>query len=490
MILFYLKSNNSDSLINNNPMNKYSYTINKTLILLALLINFITNIYGQSISGNLKLLSSQEIKLEGFNGFDTYTISSNRLDSDGNFALSYSMSDYGIGYLVSADNKPFLVVLSGEDIELKGEALSLPETIKFSKGIENILFEKYANEHPKREQALSAWNYLEKFYTLDPLFSSQEKPRESIQLEKNRILNEDINYLSNLPSDSYVRWFLPIRKTVSSVSVVAQSRPEQIPYTIDIFRSLDHTDPKLFKSGLLRDVLESHFWLLENSGNGLDSIFKEMKISINHLIDNLIQDEAKLNVVMDYLFDLLERQSLFEASEYLAIKLLNEENCNLDNNFARQLETYRAMKIGNTAPDFEFSGDIISPSQYQDLTHSKLSDLKTKYTLIVFAASWCPKCSEEVPVIASLYSKWKKQEIEVVVISLDSEKKEFDRFFVDFPFISMCDYKKWDGQIANDYYIFSTPTMFLLDKNREILLRPNSVKQMDAWVDWYATGKN
>jgi hypothetical protein len=26
--------------------------------------------------------------------------------------------------------------------------------------------------------------------------------------------------------------------------------------------------------------------------------------------------------------------------------------------------------------------------------------------------------------------------------------------------------------------------MFLLDKKREILLRPKSVKQMDAWVDW------
>jgi hypothetical protein len=27
--------------------------------------------------------------------------------------------------------------------------------------------------------------------------------------------------------------------------------------------------------------------------------------------------------------------------------------------------------------------------------------------------------------------------------------------------------------------------MFLLDNKREILLRPYSVKQMDAWVDWF-----
>jgi hypothetical protein len=45
--------------------------------------------------------------------------------------------------------------------------------------------------------------------------------------------------------------------------------------------------------------------------------------------------------------------------------------------------------------------------------------------------------------------------------------------------MSTCDYQKWDGQIVNDYYVFSTPTM-LLNSEREIVLRPNSIKQMDA----------
>ena len=50
--------------------------------------------------------------------------------------------------------------------------------------------------------------------------------------------------------------------------------------------------------------------------------------------------------------------------------------------------------------------------------------------------------------------------------------------------------KKWGGQIVKDYYVFGTPTMFLLDEKRKILLRPNSLKQMDAWVDWYLVQGN
>jgi len=80
--------------------------------------------------------------------------------------------------------------------------------------------------------------------------------------------------------------------------------------------------------------------------------------------------------------------------------------------------------------------------------------------------------------------------VEVVFVSLDENKETYNDFAKDFPFISTCDFKKWEGQIVKDYYVFGTPTLFLLDEQRKILLRPTSVKQMDAWVDWYLVQGN
>ncbi len=332
---------------------------------------------------------------------------------------------------------------------------------------------------------LSAWAYLEKIYAFDSLFAVQQTPKLAIASEKQRIKAEDSTFLAGLPKDSYVSWFLPARKLVSSVSVVAQYRTEEIPATMAAFRNLDYTDPRLYKSGLFRDAIESHFWLLENSGRSLDSVFVEMKISIDAMMDFLIRDEKKLNEVTDYLFDLLERHSLFQASEYLALKVLNEVACTIDNDLAKQLETYRAMKKGNTAPDFEFTGDVSTPAFESTNLPKKLSDLKSDYTLVVFGASWCPKCTEELPEIAANYAKWKANGVEVVFVSLDEDKQQNQTFTKSFPFISTCDYKKWESPIVNAYYVFATPTMYLLDKKHEILLRPNSIKQMDAWVDWF-----
>jgi len=455
------------------------------LRLLVFSFFFSAILQAQTVSGRLSSLSGQALRLEGFNGFKTYPISSFQCDQLGNFTLNYESSDFGVGYLMAADNKPLFLILSGEDIEISGQTLSDIGGIKVNKGRENQWFEKYASEHPRREQALSAWEYLERLYRSDSLFLIQQTPAMAIQEEKQRIKNEDLAFLKSLPDEAYVTWFLPMRKLVSSVSLVAQYRPDEIPATIKALRNIDYTDKRLYKSGLLKDAIESHFWLLENCGKPLDSVFFEMRISIDAMIAGLMKDEKRLNEVSDFLFDLLEKHSLFQASEYLALKVLNEVSCTINSDLAKQLETYRAMKKGNTAPDIVFPGTIIAPSYAGQKVPARLSEIKTRFTVVVFGASWCPKCSEELPEISSKYAMWKTSGVEVVFVSLDENEDNFRKFTKDFPFISMCDFKKWEGQVVKDYYVFATPTMYLLDQKREIILRPNSVNQMHAWVDWY-----
>ena len=452
----------------------------------TLLICFVvltSSSFAQTISGNLKLLANQEIKLEGFDGLKTYPISMTNTDENGNFKLTYSKEDYGVGYLLSADEKPLFVILSGEDIEIVGEALSYTETIKITKGRENQWFEQYAKEHPRREQALTAWIYLEKIYTLDSLFSVQKTPIQAIQSEKQRISNEDAAFLLKLPKESYVSWFLPTRKLVSSVSTVAQYRPDEIPNTIASFRTLDYTDKRLYKSGLFKDAIESHFWLLENSGRSLDSVFIEMQLSIDAMLLNLVKDEKKLNEVTNYLFDLLERHSLFQASEYLALKVLNETSCTIDSDLAKQLESYRIMKKGNIAADINF-GNTTYLNGLKQTMFSSLTNLTTPYTLVVFGASWCPTCMEELPKLVQNYVQWRNLGVEVVYVSLDTEPQVFEQAVKAYPFFAYCDFKKWKSQVAQDYYVFGTPTFYLLNDKREIILRPNSIAQVDAWVDW------
>jgi thiol-disulfide isomerase/thioredoxin len=451
--------------------------------LFFLVFNFTLGISAQNISGNFPSLAGKQIKLSIFDGFKVKDLDSTTIANSGAFNLKYNPTLVGVGVLAVNAEKPLFVILDHEHVELVGEAF-IPEAIEFKKGKQNQQFAQYAYEHPLRLQAINAWDYLNRLYQNSPIFEKNEQVKGTIQLEKKRIYAEDSIYLANLDPKSYVSWFLPTRKLVSSVSYIAQYDQAAIPETVKAFRELNYSDPRLYVSGLLKDAVESHYWLLENAGKPLDEVYAEMNRSTDALIQSLMGHDKALNEITNFLFDLLERHSLFVPSEYLALKVLNTSGCTLNDDLAKQLETYRVMKKGNKAPDITFNGMCVQAGKAQT-TISKLSALNAQQKLIVFGASWCPSCKEEMPKIAAKYAKWKQKGLEVVFISLDDDRKAYADFVQAFPFLSFCDFKKWESKPIQDYYVFGTPTLFILDQNQTILVRPTSIEQVDAWVDYY-----
>jgi thiol-disulfide isomerase/thioredoxin len=444
------------------------------------------SLQGQTISGSFPTLSGQTIKLSVFEGLNVKAIDSVVVSKKGEFQLEFDKKLSGVGVLSSTVGKPLFLILCNEKIELSGDFM-YPESIQYLKGNQNQLFAQYASEHPKRIQAISAWDYLDALYTTDPLFSKSNQARLAVKTEKARIYAEDSLFLASLDRASYVSWFLPARKLVSSVSYIAQYNPAEIPATLAAFRSMNYSDPRLYSSGLLKDAVESHYWLIENMGQPLDTVFAEMNRSTELLINSLMGHDKELNEITDYLFDLLERHSLFQPSEYLALKVLNTNGCTLNNDLAKQLETYRAMKKGNKAPEINFEGKVMKSGNAL-FTIKKITQIQSPQKLIVFGASWCPTCSTDLPKISEKYLKWKSAGLDVVFISLDEEEQAYINFVKTFPFVSYCDFKKWESKPAQEYYVFGTPTMFIVDQEQTILLRPNSIEQVDAWVDFYLRG--
>jgi len=455
--------------------------MNKKTVLLFMMLAFAKAVSAQHVSGTFTDLPNQSISLYGFQNFETYTIDSTTTDATGHFTLAFSKKEYGMGFLKSVDNTPFIFILANEEVGLKGDAPSSPESVSMTKGNQNKAFNTYAAQHPKREQALSAWDYLEKLYTVDSLFSAEQIPKKAITKEIERIHTQDAAFVSNLPEDSYVKWFLFIRKLVSSVSTVAQYRTEEIPATLAALRNINYADERLYKSGLLNEAIENHIWFIENSSGGLDAVFKDLNASIDLIINPLKDDTEKFNLIATKMFEVLEERSLFTSAEYLAKKLLEDEDCGcLNPEFEKRMQKYGAIAEGSTAPDISFGEASYYP---EGVTARKLSEVESDYTLVAFAAGWCSHCTEELPKIAAYYPTLKEKNVEVILVSLDENASDFAKFAAPFPFISTTDYKKWEGQAATDYQVYATPSYFLLDKDLKIVKRLNSVEHLKAVVD-------
>lgn len=137
--------------------------------------------------------------------------------------------------------------------------------------------------------------------------------------------------------------------------------------------------------------------------------------------------------------------------------------------FELRMEGYKAMRKGIAAPNITW----VTANGKQ----ASLYDLKTDKVLVVFWASWCSHCMEVMPKINE-FAKL-NQDVAVVAISLDTDFNAYQKQAL--PLNEMyhyCDYKQWKSKPVVDYYIYGTPTMILLDKDKKIESKFTSEKEL------------
>ena len=443
----------------------------KVSILITLLCTLITT--AQTLTGTLKHHAGQQVTLTGFNYYQTTELAKDTIDANGNFTLNYPKEYKGMGVLNTQDNNSLVLMLTEPNIQLKGTHVTEADSLVYSNSNNNTLFLNYAKARGIREAAWVALKYLQPLYQDQKELQNQTQLANQITTEITRLEQKDTDFLKQLDANSYLRWFIPMRTLVNEMPKTYNRYTERIPQNIQQFRSIDFNHPNFKTSGLFKELIEGHYMLLENMGQSLDSSNVQMNLSTKYLIDNLQKNDSLLNTVSNNLFNYFEKRSLFKASEYLSISLLTNSQCSLTEDLTAKLESYRKMKVGNIAPDIEFKS--------QKSKVKSLYDIKTN-KLVVFGASWCPNCKAEALELLKHYDAWKAKNVEIVYISIDTDKTAFEEAYKNAPWQTHCDFKGWDSTAAKDYHITGTPSYFLLDENNKILVRPNTVLHANVWI--------
>lgn len=400
-------------------------------------------------------------------------------DAAGNFTLTSKDSVSAGMFLVILPEKRFFDIILNENFKFSFQTHTedLIGNMKFKNSPENTAFYEYLSFiKTQNEQVSPIRQQLNR-----PDISEEEKNKLSEQLTQTgkRVKERQTAYISKNPN----HFFTKVLKSQLEVEVpepkteAELAAPEKFKYHYYInhyWNNVDLTDERLLNSPVIHSKL-NHFFT---------QVIIPMPDTIIQYADRVIEMTRPAPEVFKYVVWFLTNH--YERSPYLG----------MDAVFVHLVETYyasgqvfwltepqlkriidRAMAlkpllIGKTAPDitaFDPKGQPIT-----------MSKIEADFLVVYFWDSDCSHCKKVTPALHKVFQDYKDKGLKVFALNTEGSNEPWLNYVEknQLTWINVNDRTNRSG-FRDNYDIFATPVMYVLDKDKKIIAKKITTEQLE-----------
>jgi thiol-disulfide isomerase/thioredoxin len=246
------------------------------------------------------------------------------------------------------------------------------------------------------------------------------------------------------------------------------------------FDNIDFNDERLLRTPILYNRLNVFFSnvLIQHP----DSINKE----IDRIFAKCSRDQKIFQFVAVYLFNHF-RESEIMGHDAVVVKLADDiylsgradwTTKEWRDNLKQEIDRVRPNLIGVKGHDLvmnTFNGVMVS-----------LYEIKKEFVVLYFWEPNCGHCQEATPKLKAYYDKAKNEGVEVFAVCTQSDRAKWEKYIQD---NNLNWINGWDPQRATnfDYYynVTSTPSVYILDRNKIIIAKKLPVEQIGSFIQNY-----
>jgi thiol-disulfide isomerase/thioredoxin len=395
-----------------------------------------------------------------------------------NYTYQFNLGSNHSGfYRLIFNNKKWLdFIYDGEDIEIEVDVTSKNVPYKIIKSDENKIYYDFI--------ALNK-DFKTKSELLTLVLNNYPDNDTYLQATKETLLKlqEEYLYYVNITAQSKPGSFISKYILSAQLPIIDASlrREHQLNYLKSLaLDKVDFTNDELIYSDVFTNKTIEYLSYYRNPQLPMEFLEKEFKVAVDTILNKAKVNDIVYKHITEYLLDGFKKFGFDNVINYIIDNyVVADEICleeKLETSLERRINQNKIFKPGYSVPDISLYNDENNIFQ--------LSKIQSEKILIIFYATWCPHCKTLLPQISELYKNQKTKDVEVIAVSIDTSHSDWESFIstINLEWINVREIEGWEGKSVKDYYIYATPTMFLVDENKKLI---KIVNELEELIDFY-----